>query len=119
MHSELKCHVPVRDLRAVMATASLGEQHLNGLLDDAAAIHLEREHLHAALNDASHACLLLVRAMVQELLDHIVSKHVVHERRIWLSHVQDRAHLREGSCHLRMSGDIVEDIHDLHSPSAI
>ncbi len=71
--------------------------HLDGFLDDAAAVHLEGQCLDVALDQGGHELLLVIVAEVQELLHHVVAKHVVHQlqRRVLV-----HAHLGEGGRHL-------------------
>ena len=61
------------------AQASAGPAHLDGLLDDAAAVHLRGQGLDRAAHGARQARALRRRAVLQELLDDVVAKHVAHE----------------------------------------
>merc|ERR1719239_45316 len=50
-----------------------------GLLDNPASIHLEGQWLHVRPQLAHQLGLLLCRAKLKELLDHVVAKHVGHQ----------------------------------------
>jgi hypothetical protein len=64
-------------------------ESLQGLLDDSAPIHLERQLKHLTFQSVSNIRLYLRRPEVEQLLDHVVAEHVVpepsHRRESFLS----------------------------------
>ena len=70
---------------------------LDGLLDDTAAVHLRGQLLDEAAQRQRQAAALRRRAVLQELLHHVVAEHVAHELR---RQVPGAAHLVEDDLHL-------------------